>query len=197
MEPEVDGRGEQPDHRTCLALSSVRPQPMLERACGLHCKLRPLQGRRQTIGAHCWRMGRCDQRWLRRASGGSGSPLLILLPNSSAARSFGQAARANFGLIAAPVSLAGARNEPVGRPSRRTQRSRCPEAIVRQLVGRRSILDLSRFGAGFLRAILAIEETGYGNKTQRRVQAGCGSPRRHRVSKPPRPRTRASVRGTR
>ena len=35
-------------------------------------------------------------------------------------------------------------------------------------------LDLSRFRSGLLRAILAIRETGSGNDTQRRVQAGCG-----------------------
>jgi hypothetical protein len=36
-------------------------------------------------------------------------------------------------------------------------------------------VDLHRFRSGLLRAILAIKETGYGNDTQRRVQAGCGS----------------------
>ncbi len=36
-------------------------------------------------------------------------------------------------------------------------------------------VDLSRFRSGLLRAILAINETGYGSKTQRRVQAGCSS----------------------
>jgi hypothetical protein len=43
-------------------------------------------------------------------------------------------------------------------------------------------LDLSRFRSGLLRAILAIEETGYGSDTQRRVQAGCGS---HRTDQRP------------
>jgi len=32
MGPEGEGRGEQSDHRACLALSSVRPQSMLDRA---------------------------------------------------------------------------------------------------------------------------------------------------------------------
>jgi hypothetical protein len=35
-------------------------------------------------------------------------------------------------------------------------------------------VDLHRFCSCFLRAILAIKETGYGVDTQRRVQAGCG-----------------------
>jgi hypothetical protein len=43
-------------------------------------------------------------------------------------------------------------------------------------------MELSRFGSGFLRAILALEEAGYGSKTQRRVQAGCGSDLAHERS---------------
>ncbi len=38
-------------------------------------------------------------------------------------------------------------------------------------------MDLSQYGSGHMRAILAIKETGYGNDIQRRVQAGCSSHR--------------------
>jgi hypothetical protein len=81
---------------------------MLERACGLHCELRPLQGRRQTIGAHCWwGWGGAIGDGLHHAPDGSGSPLLILPPPTHL--------RADFGLVAAPVSVVGARDKPVGR----------------------------------------------------------------------------------
>ena len=58
------------------------------------------------------------------------------------------------------------------------QQARAMLFRTRQMfVGQRTPLDLSRFRSGLLRAILAIKETGYGNDTQRRVQAGCSSHR--------------------
>ncbi|WP_415182195.1 patatin-like phospholipase family protein [Phaeovulum sp.] len=41
------------------------------------------------------------------------------------------------------------------------------------------LLDLHRFRSGFLRAIPAIKEAGYGSDTARRVQAGYGAHRAH------------------
>lgn len=49
-----------------------------------------------------------------------------------------------------------------------------PGEVVTKLDGK---MDLSRFRSGLLRAILAIKGTGYGTRTQRRVQTRCGSDR--------------------